>query len=77
MILRGIFHLVSRFPLHFMLYRGNLDLFSDSVVTFFRCSILFRDEMTLMELLWLDVVHGSFGRCGGVLEIVVDYLEIH
>ena len=27
-ILRGIFHVVSRFPLHFMLYRGNLDYFS-------------------------------------------------
>ena len=25
MILRGIFHVVSRFPLHFMLYRGTLD----------------------------------------------------
>ena len=31
MILRGIFHVVSCFPLHFMLYRGNLDYFSDSV----------------------------------------------
>ena len=30
-ILRGIFHVVSCFPLHFMLYRGNLDYFSDSV----------------------------------------------
>ena len=26
-ILRGIFHVVSRFPLHFMLYRGTLDYF--------------------------------------------------
>ena len=26
MILRGIFHVVSGFPFHFMLYRGNLDL---------------------------------------------------
>ena len=30
-ILRGIFHVVSCFPLHFMLYLGNLDYFSDSV----------------------------------------------
>ena len=30
-ILRGIFQVVSRFPLHFMLYRGNLDYFLDSV----------------------------------------------
>ena len=30
-ILRGIVHVVSCFPLHFMLYRGNLDYFSDSV----------------------------------------------
>ena len=29
-ILRGIFHVVSCFPLHFMLYSGNLDYFSDS-----------------------------------------------
>ena len=32
LILRGIVHVVSCFPLHFMLYRGNLDYFSDSVV---------------------------------------------
>ena len=30
-ILRGIFHVVSGFLLHFMLYRGNLDCFSNSV----------------------------------------------
>ena len=30
-IQRGIFHVVSCFPLHFMLYRGNLDYFLDSV----------------------------------------------
>ena len=28
-ILRGTFHVVSCFPLHFMLYRGNLDYFLD------------------------------------------------
>ena len=28
---RGIFHVVSCFPLHFMLYCGNLDNFSDRV----------------------------------------------
>ena len=31
-ILGGIVHLVSCFPLNFMLYRGNLDYLSDSVV---------------------------------------------
>ena len=31
-ILRGIFHAVSRFPLHFIYYRGNLDYFLDSTV---------------------------------------------
>ena len=31
-ILSGIFHVVSCFPLHFMLYRGNLDYFLDSAV---------------------------------------------
>ena len=32
LILRGIFHVVSYFPLHFMLYRGNLDYFLHSVL---------------------------------------------
>ena len=32
-ILRGIVHVVSGFPLHFMLYRGNLDCFSYRVPT--------------------------------------------
>ena len=31
MILNGIFDVVSCFPLHIMLYRGNLDYFLDSV----------------------------------------------
>ena len=31
LILREKVHVVSCFPLHFMLYRGNLDCFSDSV----------------------------------------------
>ena len=34
-ILGGIVHVVSCFPLHFMLYRGNFDYFSDSVVGLF------------------------------------------
>ena len=29
--MHGIFHVVSRFPQHFMLYYGNLDNFLDSV----------------------------------------------
>ena len=35
-IQRGIFHVVSCFPLHFMLYHGHFNYFSDSVgfVTF-------------------------------------------
>ena len=31
LILRGIFHVVKHFPLHFMLYRRNLDYFSNRV----------------------------------------------
>ena len=34
LILRGKFQVVSCFPLHFMLYRGNLDYFLDSVLQF-------------------------------------------
>ena len=30
-ILRGIVHVVSGFPLHFMFYRGNFDCFSNRV----------------------------------------------
>ena len=30
-ILRGIFPVVSHFPLHFVLYLGNFDYFWDSV----------------------------------------------
>ena len=30
-ILHGIVHVVSGFPLHLMLYRGNLDCFSNKV----------------------------------------------
>ena len=30
-ILRGIFHVISGFPLHFMLYRGNFYCFSKNV----------------------------------------------
>ena len=33
-LLRGIFPVLSRFPLHFLLYRGNLDYFSESVPRF-------------------------------------------
>ena len=32
-ILRGIVHVVSGFPLHFMFYRGNLDCFSNRAST--------------------------------------------
>ena len=35
-ILRGIFQVVSGFPLHFMLYRGTLDCFSNTVPGVFR-----------------------------------------
>ena len=30
-IVRGIFHVVSRYPKHFLLYRWNLDYFLESV----------------------------------------------
>ena len=36
-MLRGIFHVVSGFPLHFMLYRGKLEFFSDSVAHLSAC----------------------------------------
>ena len=46
-ILRGIFHVVSRFPLHFMFNRGNLDYFSNSV---WRC--VFPDHLLLVYILF-------------------------
>ena len=39
-ILRGIVHAVSGFPLHFMFYRGNLDCFSNRVVLDFKFLVL-------------------------------------
>ena len=45
-ILREIVHVVSGFPLHFMLYRGNLDCFSKRDVT-----IMSRIHRSLL-LLW-------------------------
>ena len=41
-ILRGIFRLVSRFPLHFVLYCRNLDYFLDSEIVFVRSRITIR-----------------------------------
>ena len=56
MILRGIFHVVSGFSLHFMLYRGNLDCFSNSVfhLVQFHLSWDFLPNDMLFEL----VLHG-------------------
>ena len=36
-ILRGIVHVVSGFPLHFMFYHGNLDCISNRVGSGFHC----------------------------------------
>ena len=53
MILRGIFHEVSRFPLHIMLYSGNLDYIFDSV----HCTVY--PECTIFKNLYrLTVVVG-------------------
>ena len=38
-ILRGIFYVVFRFPLHFMLYRGNLDYLLDSAYIMYLCTM--------------------------------------
>ena len=46
-ILRGIFHVVSRFPLHIMLDSGNLYYFLDSVLRALRvsrCNGIFLDS---------------------------------
>ena len=37
LILCGLFHLVSRFPLHFLLYRGNMDL---NVLCLYYCTFV-------------------------------------
>ena len=59
MILRGIFHvvLVSGFTLHFMLYRGNLDCFSNSVhqqIVLLELDGLSLSRHTLTSLLWSE-----------------------
>ena len=49
MKLRGIFHVlpVSCFPLHFMLYRENLDYFSDSVVGSRRRTVFWNSQLIM------------------------------
>ena len=51
-ILRGIVHVVSRFPVHFILYRGNLDCFSNSVARIWAGQ---KSEGSLN--------HGKYGSC--------------
>ena len=46
-ILCGIFHVVSCFPLHFMLYRENLDYFSDSVVGSRRRTVFWNSQLIM------------------------------
>ena len=50
-ILRGIFHVAFCFPLHFMLYRGNFDNFSDSIY--------------MQSSSWLKHMPQRSGRCFG------------
>ena len=50
MILRGIFHVVSCFPLHFMLYRGNLNYFSDSVLYYAMSSFRMLSDVCKREI---------------------------
>ena len=53
-ILRGIFHVVSGFPLHFMLYPGKLDCFSNSAQNCFRTPNL----KCLVEMLRINLPQG-------------------
>ena len=54
-ILRGIFHVVSGCPLHFMLYRGNLDCFSSRVEQY--VNVLTNLVNHLSEHTWLLSEH--------------------
>ena len=47
-ILRGIVHVVLHFPLHYMLYRGNLDCFSNSVLLM--CAVAVAVAPSLMAM---------------------------
>ena len=64
-ILRGIFHVVSRFPVHFLLYHGNLDYFSDSVQCWF-----------LSSTVWWSYVDISVLSLGPVQSVMVNR-ELH
>ena len=65
-ILRGIFHVVSRFPLHFMFYRGNFDYFLDSVQR--NSTITFLVLIDLMLDRWHLFCPSVFGlRCLGIM----------
>ena len=49
-ILRGTFHVVSRFLLHLMLYRGNFDYFLNSVETQKFCKQKFCNMIDYLRL---------------------------
>ena len=67
-ILRGKFHVVSCFPLHFMLYRGNLYCFSNSDLY---CSwkgvmlmVVVYTDVGLLGMWWFDGWAGGRHRGG-------------
>ena len=56
-ILRGIFHVVSCFPLHFMLYRENLDYFSASV--WWKIIVLYNIYGRRYITIWITTISGK------------------
>ena len=56
MTLCGIFHVVSCFPLHFMLYCGNLDFFLDSELGTVKTEL-----STMAEILWSLTLPSFYG----------------
>ena len=67
--LRGIFRVVSRFPLHFSLYLGNIDYLLDSV--------LYCVDESLPGLLDEELPDEVLGQLGGVGEELLVEGEVH
>ena len=60
-ILRGIFHALSRFPLHFVIYLGSLDFFLDSV-----CLGLHSSGPIVLRYTSSSQAHSNVRKGGGV-----------
>ena len=72
MILRGIVHVISCFPLHFILYRGNLDCFSNSAL----CTYKYWFIRIYIDLITLIIIVNKLSCAVCILNLVSSNLSI-